>query len=369
VDKQNGRLRTIHVIIRGWPACIFCSTVEKFVQDLATRSFTFTPQNTPTKIAKANKLTGDKASFPWKFEHDKDAIHLEGYIRFFKDKMLDVKAVLPCADKFAEAFPSKAPRSMRDFKHLLGLIQVRALFHFAQRPILTRKVRVASGPDDEALPKHEEKEETYVLAVKEDYDAILALWKDIREATETSAGAHILTFFNEIVVKAQHAKLDQEHQKLTVKELTDHWNKARPDRKSSDTIRDWVDFLCQIGYMTKEPNPADKRENFLTVIKSEENGNCTENDLSVFFTLQNFKAWLDTAKQITAESKVTLRKNILTNTETTLDELFNEYFVSAELRSAVIYRSELQDASPKTSLEKTDNEKTVQYPNLQKAEL
>jgi len=368
VDKQNGRLRTIHVIIRGWPACIFCSTVEKFVQDLATRSFTFTPQNTPEKIAKANLLTGTKASFPWKFEHDKDALLLEGYVRFFKDKMVDLKAVLPLADKFAEAFPSKVPRSMRDFKHLLGLIQVRALFHFAQRPVLTRKIKVAAtnspgleSGSEGALHDRGEKEETYVLAVKEDYDAILELWKDIREATETSAGAHILTFFNEVVLKAPHETLDQS---LTVKGLTDLWNETKSSHKSSDTIRDWVDFLCQIGYMTKEPNPQDKRENLLKIIKNEENGKCTENDLSAFFTLENFKAWLKEAQQITEESKPALRKNILTDTETTPDELFTEYFPSDSLHSAVIYQSEMRDAFPETSLEKADNEKTVQYPNI-----
>jgi hypothetical protein len=368
-DKQKGQpLQTMHVIIRGWPACVFCSTSERFVQDLATRSFTDTPKSGESKIKQANRLTGAKAALPWKFDHDKDAMLLEGYIRFFKDKMEELKVIVPCADKFAETFPCKFPRSMRDFKHLLGLIQVRALFHFAQRPVLIRKVKVETGQEDPDLPKYEEKEETYILAVKDDYDAILVLWKEIRETTETSAGAHIITFFKDIVQKAVKGKLDQT---VTIQDLTDRWNDDKPDRKSSDTIRNWVDFLCEIGYMTKEPNPKDKRENFLKVIKNEEkeNGNYTQNDLSAFFTLENFKAWLNTARQITEESQVILRKNILSNTEVTSEELFSKNTLSDVLDSSVIYQGNLRDAFPETSHEKADNEKTVQYPNLQKAEL
>jgi hypothetical protein len=110
--SQKGSLRTTHVVLRGWPATIFCSTSEKFVQDLATRSFTFTPETTEAKFRDANVLTGCKAAFPWKFERDDEDVLLEAYIAYFKAHVQEVEAVVPYAKAFAEMFPAKFPRSM-----------------------------------------------------------------------------------------------------------------------------------------------------------------------------------------------------------------------------------------------------------------
>ncbi|MCL6579855.1 MAG: hypothetical protein K6T73_10855, partial [Candidatus Bathyarchaeota archaeon] len=131
-DKSGkGQLQAQHVIIQGWPATIFCSTQEKYVQDLATRGFTITPEMTQKKYEAANILTGKKSAYPWMFQHDFDYMLLEGYVHFLKNHLENIKAVDPYAIKFAQAFPSKSPRSMRDFKHLTNLIKVSALFHFA----------------------------------------------------------------------------------------------------------------------------------------------------------------------------------------------------------------------------------------------
>ena len=63
-DKtSSGSLRTKNVVIKGWPATIFCTTVEKYVKDLATRGFTVTPETLIGKYKDANILTGEKISF------------------------------------------------------------------------------------------------------------------------------------------------------------------------------------------------------------------------------------------------------------------------------------------------------------------
>ena len=344
--NQKGPLRTTHVVLRGWPATIFCSTSEKFVQDLATRSFTFSPETTEEKYRDANKLTGSKAAFPWKFERDTDAVLLEGYITFFKNRMKELQVIVPYAEMFGSTFPAKFPRSMRDFKHVLGLIQVSALFHLAQRPLLVRKVRL-------------EEQHVYVLAIKEDYDNTMALWKEVRETTETSAASHHLKFFHEVVepIAKQSPAL------FTVKDLTDSWNAKFSNRKSSDTIRNYIDFLCLIGYMSKEPDPSDKRQNLLKVIQ-EQNGKYTQNELSAFFTLESFKAWLNEAQTITEENQIVLRENLVTDVETTSEAIYDKFFLGTNRNSSVNVLSLNQSPTVQSAQERTDNQKIVQYPKI-----
>jgi hypothetical protein len=352
--SQKGPLRTTHVVLRGWPATIFCSTDQKFIQDFATRSFTFTPETTEEKFRDANKLTGSKAAFPWKFEKDLDAVLLEGYITYFKNHMKELQVIVPYAEAFGEIFPAKFPRSMRDFKHVLGLIQVSASFYLAQRPILVRKLRF----ETEGEQGFREEQYVYVMATKQDYDSTMALWQEVRETTETSAGSHHLKFFHEVV-----EPIANQNSMFTVKDLTDAWNAKFADRKSSDTIRNYTDFLCLIGYISKEPDPNDKRQNLFKVIQ-EKNGKYTENELSVFFTPESFKAWLNEAQTITEENHILLRENLITDAETTSEAIYNKHFLDESQNSSVIDSSPNISPAVESAQEKTDNEKLGQFPKI-----
>jgi hypothetical protein len=352
--SRSGPLQTMHVVIRGWPAAIFCSTSEKFVQDLATRSFTFTPETTEDKYRDANILTGSKAAFPWKFEKDSDAVLLEGYITYFKNHMKELQAIIPYAKTFGSTFPAKFPRSMRDFKHVLGLIQVSALFHLAQRPILLRKLRF----ETEGKEGFGEEQHVYVMATKQDYDNTMALWKEVKETTETSAASHHLKFFHQVV-----EPMAKQSPMFTVKDLTDAWNAKFLERKSSDTIRNYVDFLCLIGYMSKEPDPGDKRQNLLKVIQ-EQNGKYTENELSVFFTLDSFKGWLNEAQTITEENHVLLRENLLTDAEATPEAIYSKHFLGENWDSSVNVPSSNGSPIVENAQEKTGTQEIVQFPKI-----
>ncbi len=357
--SKGGPLQTMHVIIRGWPATVFCSTSERFVQDLATRSFTFTPETTEAKYKDANILSGSKVAFPWKFEQNLNQGLLESYVRYFRNHMKELQAIIPYAEKFGALFPAKFPRSMRDFKHVLGLIQVSALFHLAQRPLLVRQLKFEVEGKDPAIPEYREEQHVYVMAVKQDYDNVMNLWRAIRETTETSAAGHHLTFFHQIV-----EPMAKKNPTFTIADLTDAWNAKFSDRKSSDTIRKWVDFLCDVGYMTKEPDPNDKRHNLLKVIQEKKNGNYTQNDLSVFFTLDSLKAWLNEARSITAENHISLRENLITDAETTPEAIFTKYFYSENEDSAVIIPSPNESPTAESYQKKTENEKSLHYLHL-----
>jgi hypothetical protein len=324
-DKSGkGQLQTQHVIIQGWPATIFCSTQEKYVQDLATRGFTITPEMTQKKYEAANILTGKKSAYPWMFQQDFDYILLEGYVHFLKNHLENIKAVDPYAIKFAQAFPSRSPRSMRDFKHLTNLIKVSALFHFAQRPLIIRKIKAEAVKDDPTVNGDKEIEERYVMVTKHDYDFIMALWSNIQETTETSAPGHIIKFYHEAV-----EEVAKEKQEFTIDDLTEKWNSKSEDKKSSDAIRRWTSFLSSIGYLTSKPDPNDKRRQlFKTIHTNQKTRNYTNSQFSSIFTLETLKTWLKEAEKIFAHNSLSLRENLISEREISVEELYNRHFLS-----------------------------------------
>jgi hypothetical protein len=317
-DKSGkGQLQTQHVVIQGWPATIFCSTQEKYVQDVATRGFTITPEMTQKKYEAANILTGKKSAYPWMFQHDFDYMLLEGYIHFLKNHLENIKAVDPYAIKFAHAFPSRSPRSMRDFKHLTNLIKVSALFHFAQRPLVIRKIKPETTEDKEI-------EEHYIMVTRHDYDFIMALWNNIQETTETSAPGHIIKFYHEAV-----EEVAKEKSEFTIEDLTEKWNTKSEDKKSSDAIRRWTAFLCSIGYLTSKPDPNDKRRQlFKTIHTNQKTRNYTNLQFSSIFTLETLKTWLEEAEKIFAHNSLSLRENLISEREISVEELYNRHFLS-----------------------------------------
>jgi hypothetical protein len=354
--SKKGQIQTTHVVIRGWPATIFCSTQERYVQDLATRAFTITPETTEDKFRDANILTAEKASYPWKFGRDFDFMLLEGYVRFLRNNLKEVKVVIPYADASAKQFPSKFPRSMRDFQHVLSLMKVSALFHLYQRPVLIRKYREEVQGKEPDVPEYKDVEEQYIMATRQDFDFIMALWNEIREQTETSAPGHIIRFYHDVVLKVAETKED-----FVIEDLVDKWNSEFEEKKSSHTIRKWVDFLCDIGYVTKKSNPNDKRSNILSIIR-QKNGNYGGFNFSVIFGLDSFKAWLNEANQILEKNQILLRENLISNTEVSIEDIFDKYFLSKNGKISNISLSDSKASLDETTSEITENQEAPQFP-------
>ncbi|MGB9672285.1 MAG: hypothetical protein ACPLZY_03975 [Candidatus Norongarragalinales archaeon] len=266
--------------------------------------------------------------------------------------MTEVKAVDPYAEKFAKTFPSKSPRSMRDFKHLTNLLKVSALFHFAQRPLVIRTVKAEDG--------EKEVQERYVIVTRRDYDFVMALWSSIQETTETSAPGHIIKFYHEVV-----EELAKEKEEYTIEELTEKWNSKSENKKSSDTIRRWTRFLCNIGYMTSRPDPNDKRREFYKIIHTDQKfRNYTHSPFASIFKLETLKAWLKEAEQIFAHNSLSLRENIINEREITVEELYNRHFLCETSPRANISLA-MNEASSSGSASKVDaNEKCVYLRNF-----
>jgi len=130
----------------------------------------------------------------------------------------------------------------------------------------------------------------------------------------------------------------KEKGEFTVDDLTEKWNSKAEEKKSGDGIRRWASFLCNIGYLTSKPDSMDKRRQLYKIIhNSQKSRNYTHSLFSAIFTLETLKAWLKEAEQIFAHNTLSLRENIISERETSIEELYNRYFSSETCPCANIY--------------------------------
>ena len=320
-DSTPGGLRTMHVVLSGWPATIFCSTEERYIEDLATRGFTITPEMGVAKYQAGIKLIGERKAHPRKFREDYDFMLLQGYFGFLKNQVKSLNVAVPYAEALAAFYPSIYARSMRDYDHFTALLQISALFHFAQRPVevVKHEREILGGKEGETV----EEEETTVLATMEDLDYILGLWKYAEETTVTGLPGHILDFYHKAV-----EPLSKESDTFAYKELTQKYNEVSEQKKSSWAIRKWVKLLTDIGYLDTEPDPEDKRKALVRVIKKVENA--CDSWIPRFlesFSLEKLEKWLDDEKKI-LETETVLLKDKISSEPISVLSLYEKCFSS-----------------------------------------
>jgi len=347
-DKTaRGQLRTSHVVIRGFPATIFCTTDEKYIKDLATRGFTVTPETETEKFKEAIALTGEMKALPWKFCDDTDFMLLQDYISWLRDQLKNLDVAIPYCRELAEFYPSQYARGMRDFSHLTALIEILALFHVNQRPVLVRQFESDSRDENEI------ETENYILATLKDLAYVLKLWEKVEETTVTGLAEHILDFFHKAIEPLSNKMRD-----FSIEDLTREYNERASERKSSDTIQRWVKHLCDIGWVSKEPDPLDKRKVRVYIIKKPENNRNLPQFLNAgTFKLENFKQWLNEAEQITARNHLELKKNLLINESSSPEQIFTESFTCEKVSCAVISPSLKQPSLDDATSELAVNQK------------
>jgi len=277
VDKTGkGQLQTRKVVLKGWPATIFLTTDVKYVEELATRSFTATPENSELKILEANVLTNMKASLPWQYKEQTQAFMIiSQLIRRLQEQALESKVdvAIPFLSLY-EMFPHEISRDMRDFQHFTQFLKTVTLLHYFQRPYMKLK-------DCRLL-----------IASLEDVRKALSVYKEIFETTRTGTEKRILDFYHKIVKTKDSWYL---------KELTGEYNKTAKKKLSEDSIRVMLLRLDQIGYVNSQRDDEDKRKNlYVPLMKGEEKGeNPLENAFRVDFDAEmkkGFESWKENVR-------------------------------------------------------------------------
>jgi len=333
-DKTGkGGLRTSHVILKGWPATIFCTSDVKYIEDLSTRGFTVTPEMTEKKYRKAIRLTAQSLAYP-QTDEDQRFYKLKGFLHHIIERCKKGfnKVLIPYAEKLSETYPAFLPRDMRDFKRFLTLIQINAILNRFNRPILEIHKR--------------QRTKYYILADMHDLNEALYIFQNLEETTRLGIPGHILSFFKEIV-----RPLCREKDLVTYKDLTDEYNKRHRDKRSTRTIRNWCETLDNVGLINVEPHPNDKR--FKIVVLTAEN---VENyGISIkenFFSIKDLKEWFFRLKNNVETDAVYIRKkfnekpdiDFITINSDKISALFSEHFSSSILK--IIEKKELKCELP-----------------------
>jgi DNA-binding MarR family transcriptional regulator len=246
-DKSaKGPLRTVKVVIEGWPATIFLTTDRKYMEELATRSFTATPEANKEKIEEVNKLTNLKVCFPWQFSEETEQTKcIKALIESLKRQLLDGKTdvVIPFSNLY-ELFPKEIVRDMRDFQHFCQFLKAITVLHFYQRPLM--KIG----------------ERRFIVSITEDVRKALEVYSEVFETTRTGTEQRILSFYHEIVKTKPTWYLS---------EITYEYNKTHDKKLSSGRIGEMLKRLEQIGYVDIDKDAEDKRLNvYRPLVKDEE---------------------------------------------------------------------------------------------------
>jgi hypothetical protein len=303
-DKVGGTLRTQHVVVKGWPATIFLSTAEEFIEDLATRSFTVTPSANEKKIGDAINVKAKRGMFPWHYEFGPEFMLLEGYIHWLKYQLENVRIINPLEGGLAECYPTDLPRRMRDFNHLCSLIKISTGFHCMQRPVLM----VAEQP--------------YVLSTPKDLELILNILPEIEETTVSGIPGHILEVFHRVMEPLFQAQGPFEYT-----ELRDKHNDLFHRKRSTSVLRNYVQLLREIGYVDTEPHPSDKRKRLISVIKDVKTlSDSVQDTFSKSFIEKKLKEWFDAVKKSVHENRVFLRHNLTSDAEINIETMFKQYY-------------------------------------------
>jgi len=236
VDKlAKGQMRTMHVIIQGWPATVFLTVDRRYMEELATRSLTVTPENSKEKIEAANQLTNMKNCYPWlsceSEELKKTKAIIEAIRTWFEASGADIIVPFEGLHQF---FPSSIVRDMRDFQHFTQLLKAITALHLFQRPLITMNGK------------------TFVVSTMYDVAVAINVYSAIFETTRTGTEQAILDFYHNIV---------KQKTAWYLKSLTEEYNATATRKVSSDTIRIKLERLAQIGYVDIEKDDVDKRLN------------------------------------------------------------------------------------------------------------
>jgi len=134
----KGKLRTMRVVIEGWPATVFLSTERRYVEEIATRCLTLQPQDSVEKIRGAVNILFTYASEPWlKRVETKEEKMIKEAVKDARDIFLygKVDVVIPFKN-IVKYLPKQEIRDIRGTQHFIQLVSAYTALNCLSRPIL-----------------------------------------------------------------------------------------------------------------------------------------------------------------------------------------------------------------------------------------
>jgi hypothetical protein len=281
VDRRGKSLKTMNIVLRGWPATIFCSEDIPWMENLASRSLTASPKETVEKIKASFEVSIRPYADPF-YILDSEKTMVDG--REIVKKFIgveEIKALIPYEDVLKNSFPASSRRHMRDFKKFLSLIEIHTALK--QHPYVFHPLLG-----------------TFNIATFEDLKEVEDFWWDIYESTWTGLAATTLELYK--VVK----KLHNEGIEPTAVDIMKRYRIETGTFLSQETVWKYLDNLSNMGFLEKASHPQDKRRNVYYPIEEEKTDN---NRILIFpliskrFSEKELENWL---RKIVAKRECTI---------------------------------------------------------------
>ena len=192
-DKdKKGSHRAQLIIIRGFPATVFCSSGMRLDEQETTRAILLSPEVTAEKIKKGvsdeARRSADAAEYRYWLEQQPERIALKDRILAIRREHVD-DIIVPNPDevvrRFNDRFKKPKARHMRDMNHLMNLIKAAALLNVWHR-------RQSDG---------------LIVATQSDIDQVFEVWGQLIEAQDLSVPPAVMHLYKKYILPAYLAKL------------------------------------------------------------------------------------------------------------------------------------------------------------------
>jgi hypothetical protein len=260
-DKQqkNG-LRAKKIVLRGYPAVTFCSAGLRMDEQEATRFLLLSPEVTQEKIREgileSLKKASDRDSYNEKTELDLPRQQLKERIKAIREANInDVRITVEDQDYIIKHFFGLAltlkPRHQRDIRRLIAIIKALALLNLWYR----------------------ETEGCRIVANRIDIDEAFDVWDRISITQELNIPPYVYKLYEDIILttyKKKNADRNDDFVEITGttgvtrQEILNKHYAVYGRMLDTLTLRQQIlPILNQVGLITEEPDPIDKRNKLI----------------------------------------------------------------------------------------------------------
>lgn len=255
-DKsQKFGLKTKNVLLRGFPAVIFCTAGLKIDEQEATRFLLLSPETNQEKIREAIfekvKKETDPESYQQLLDENPERQLLKQRIQAIKQEgVRDIKIANPAMIKtrFFAKNQTLKPRHSRDIGRLIALVKALALLNLWFRG----------------------KEDSTIIADDTDIKEAFKVWDTISESQELGLPPYIYNLYQEVILPAWYEKNEGRAEGL--EDVTGKLGLTRQDiiqrhyKVYGRFTPDWqlrqqiIPMLETAGLVIQERDPTDKRK-------------------------------------------------------------------------------------------------------------
>ncbi len=254
-DKsQKFGMKTKNILLRGYPAVIFCTAGLNIDEQEATRFLLLSPEVSQEKIQQGISATIRKESNSEQFKswlnENPARILLKERIRAIKLERIEdinIESAQTIEERFLSGNKRLKPRHQRDVKRLLALIKSFALLNVWWR----------------------KRDGSTITANQEDVDGAFELWGKLSVSQELNLPPYVYDMFREVVLPVWQAKnrnlIDAfgetaERLGVTRKEILDKHYAVYGRLLDNNQLRQQIlPMLETAGLLTQEHDPNDKR--------------------------------------------------------------------------------------------------------------